>query len=66
MKGNNKISLQQFRPLSEAEVKDIFLRGFSLCSCPQHTLKVLLLVNRTCVHVLDCERNFSYFSPDEL
>jgi hypothetical protein len=25
------------------QILDIFLRGFSLSSCPQHSLKVLLL-----------------------
>jgi hypothetical protein len=49
MKINMKISLQQFLPLSEAEMRvsfiqlmpilDIFLRGFSLSSCSQHSLK---------------------------
>jgi hypothetical protein len=48
MKINEKISLQQFLPLSEAEIQlkpvsDIFLRGFSLSSCPQPSLKVLVL-----------------------
>jgi hypothetical protein len=48
-----KKSLQQFLPLSEAEIQGLlqptqanlgyFLRGFSLSSCPQHSLKVLLL-----------------------
>jgi hypothetical protein len=38
--------MQQFLPLSEPEIQvDIFLRGFSLSSRPQHSLKVLLLLN---------------------
>jgi hypothetical protein len=28
---------------------DIFMRGFSLSSCPQHSLKVLLLLNPMCL-----------------
>jgi hypothetical protein len=70
MKINTKISLQQFLPLFEAEVQGLlhsaqanlaifFLRCFSLCSCPQHGLKVkvLLLLNamhstvNSCFHI---------------
>jgi hypothetical protein len=42
---------------------DIFLRGFSLSSCPQHSLKVLLLLNVTCLlkYALNCEQIFSFF-----
>jgi hypothetical protein len=42
---------------------DIFLRGFSLSNCPQHSLKVLLLLNPMCLlkYVLSCEYNFSFF-----
>jgi hypothetical protein len=29
-------------------ILDIFLRGFSLSSCPQQSLKVLLLLNSLC------------------
>jgi hypothetical protein len=57
MKINKKISLQQFLPLSEAEIQGLlhpaeanlgyFLRGFSLSSCPRHSLKVLL-PNHSC------------------
>jgi hypothetical protein len=53
MKINKNISLQQVRPLSEDEIQgllhpaqanlDIILRGFSLSSCLQHSLKVHLL-----------------------
>jgi hypothetical protein len=55
MEINKKESLQQCLPLSEAEMQGllhpgqtrpvlhIFLRGFSLSTCPQHSLKVLLL-----------------------
>jgi hypothetical protein len=45
---------------------DIFLHGFSLSSCPQRSLKVLLLLNPTCLlkYVLNCEQNFSYFDTD--
>jgi hypothetical protein len=41
----------------------MFLRGFSVFSCPQHSLKVLLLLNPTCLlkHVLNSEKNFSFF-----
>jgi hypothetical protein len=48
-------------------VLDIFLRGFSLSSCPQHRLKGLLLLNPMCVfkvYVLKCEQNFLFFDPD--
>jgi hypothetical protein len=42
---------------------DIFLRGFSLSSCPEHSLKVLLLLNPSCLlkYVLNCEENISNF-----
>jgi hypothetical protein len=30
-------------------ILDIFLSGFSLSSCPQHSLKVFLLLNPTCL-----------------
>jgi hypothetical protein len=46
---------------------DIYLRGFSLSSCLQHSLKLLLLwslllLNPMCLskHVLNCQRNFSF------
>jgi hypothetical protein len=66
MKVNKKISLQQFLPLSEVEIQGLlhlaqanlryFLaRGFSLFSCPQHSLEVLLLLNPMCL------LNFSFF-----
>jgi hypothetical protein len=51
MKINKKKSLQQFLPLSEAEIQffiqlkpilDIFLLGFSLSSCPQHSPLALI------------------------
>jgi hypothetical protein len=49
-------------------VLDIFLRGFSLSNCPQHSLKVLLvqsllLLNPICLlkYVLKCEQNFLFF-----
>jgi hypothetical protein len=44
-------------------ILDIFLRGSSLSSCPQHSLKVLLLLNATCLlkYVLSCEQKFSFF-----
>jgi hypothetical protein len=47
-------------------ILDIFLRGFSPSSCPQHSLKVLLLLNPMCLlkYVSSCEENFSYFNPD--
>jgi hypothetical protein len=42
---------------------DIFLHGFNLSSCSQHSLKVLLLLNPMCLlkYVLNCEQNFSFF-----
>jgi hypothetical protein len=53
MEMNKKISLQQFLPLTEAEIQGLlhpaeanlgyFLAGFNLSSCPQHSLKILLL-----------------------
>jgi hypothetical protein len=38
----------------------IFLCGFSLSSCPQHSLKVLLLLNPLCLlkYVLNCDTAF--------
>jgi hypothetical protein len=63
MKMIKKISLQQFLPQSEAEIQGLFhlLRGFSLSSCPQHSLKVLLLLNATLLmkYVLNCEEHIS-------
>jgi hypothetical protein len=39
------------------------LRGFSLSSCPQHRMKVLLLLNAIVFlkYVLNCEHNSSFF-----
>jgi hypothetical protein len=66
-------SLQQFLPLSEADIQsllhlaeanlDSFLRGFSFSSCPQLSLKVLLLLNHMCplMYVVNCEQNFFRF-----
>jgi hypothetical protein len=56
VKRNTKISLQQFLPLTEAKIQlkpilDIFLRGSSVYSYPQHSLKVLLLLNPTSLKV---------------
>jgi hypothetical protein len=75
MKINKKKSLQQFLPLSEAEIQgllhpahpvlDIFLRGFSLSSCPQHNLKVLLLLNPL-YSTVNRIFHFSYSDPDYL
>jgi hypothetical protein len=47
-------------------ILDILLRGFSLSSCPKHSLKVFLFLNVTCLlkYVLNCEQNFSCFDPD--
>jgi hypothetical protein len=63
--------LQQFLALSEVEMQlkpvlDIYLRGFSLSSCPQHSLKVLVHLNVVCLlkYVLSCEQNYSVFDPD--
>jgi hypothetical protein len=43
-----------------------FLAWFSLSSCPQQSLKVLLLLNPMCLlkYVLNCEQNLSYFDLD--
>jgi hypothetical protein len=51
----NKASLQKSLPQSEAEIQGLlhpaqvdlghFLRSFGLSNCPQHSLKVLLLLN---------------------
>jgi hypothetical protein len=42
---------------------DISLRDFSLCSCPQPSLKVLLLLNPTCFLkiLFNCEQYFYFF-----
>jgi hypothetical protein len=42
---------------------DIFLRGFSLSSCPQHSLKFPLLLKPMCLlkYVLNCDHNFLIF-----
>jgi hypothetical protein len=61
MKINKKISLQLKSRVSFSQMKpilDIFLCGSSLSSCPQHSLKVLLLLNPTCLlkYVLNCEQ----------
>jgi hypothetical protein len=73
MKINNRISLQQFLPLSEAETQGLlhpaeanlgyFLLGFSVSSRPQHSPKALLVLNVTCLlmYVLNCEQNLSFF-----
>jgi hypothetical protein len=57
----SRVSFIQLKP-----ILDIFSPGFSLSSCPQHNLKVLLLLNATCIlkHALNREENFSYFDPD--
>jgi hypothetical protein len=57
MKINKKISLKQILPLSEVEIQGllykaqdnfgIFMCDFSLSSCPEHGLKLLLLLNPT-------------------
>jgi hypothetical protein len=54
----SRVSLIQLKP-----ILDIFLHGFSLSSCPKHSLKDLLLLNSMCLfkHVLNCEYNFSFF-----
>jgi hypothetical protein len=40
----------------------MFLRGFSLASCPQHSLKVPLALYATCLlkYVLNCEEDSSF------
>jgi hypothetical protein len=49
-------------------ILDIFLCGVSPSSCPQHSLKVLLLLNHMCVESMYSTVNrivhFSYFDPD--
>jgi hypothetical protein len=54
----SRVSFIQLKP-----ILDILLHGFSLSSCPQHSLKVLLLLNPMCLlkYVLNCEHNFSFF-----
>jgi hypothetical protein len=61
MKLKSRVSFIQLKP-----ILDIFLRGFSLSSCPQHSLKALLLLNPMCLLkcVLDCEKHFSYLDPN--
>jgi hypothetical protein len=49
----SRVSFIQLKP-----ILDILLRGFSLSSCPQHSLKVLLPLLK---YVLNCEQNFSFF-----
>lgn len=60
MKIKKEISLQWFLPLSDAEIQvsfiqlkpvlDSFLCGFGLSSCPQNSLKVILLPNPMRLH----------------
>jgi hypothetical protein len=64
-----KMSPHKFLLLLEAEIQlkpilDIFLRGFSLSSCPQQSLKVLLLLNPTCLlkYVLNWTEFFIFLS----
>jgi hypothetical protein len=38
-------------------ILDIFLSGFGLSNCPQHCLKVLLLIK----YVFNCEENILFF-----
>jgi hypothetical protein len=73
MKMHKEILLQKCLPLSEAELRvsliqfkrilDIFLCGFSLFNCPEHSLKFLLLLNPMCLlkYVLNFEENFNFF-----
>jgi CRISPR/Cas system CMR subunit Cmr6 (Cas7 group RAMP superfamily) len=58
IKRKSRVSFVQLKPIS-----NIFLCGFSLFSCPQHSLKVLLLLNPMCLlkYVLNCKLNFSFF-----
>jgi hypothetical protein len=76
---NNTTSLQEFIPLSEAEIQtilrqtwvnlDMFLRGVSLSSCPQHRLNLLFLLNailsfKVCAQLWTKFFHFSYLYPD--
>jgi hypothetical protein len=47
----------------DSYLMDIFLLGFSLSSCPQRILKVILLLNPKCFlnFVLNCQQNFKFF-----
>jgi hypothetical protein len=49
------VSFIQLKP-----ILDIFLRGFSLSSCPPHSLKVLLLLNSTCLFEV-CNQLLTWF-----
>jgi hypothetical protein len=76
MEINRKILLQQFLPLSEAEIQvsfiqvkpvlGVFLLGLSLSSCPQHSLKALFFLNPLFLlkYFINCEQNFSYLDLD--
>jgi hypothetical protein len=70
MKINMKISLQQFLPLLETEIQGLLhpaqanlVFWFQFSSCPQHSLKALVLLNPTCLLkcILNCEQNFLFF-----
>jgi hypothetical protein len=60
---NDKISLQKFLPLSDAEIQGLLhpaqagLCGFSHSTCPQYSLKTLLLLNPMFLlkYILNCE-----------
>jgi hypothetical protein len=54
----SRASFIQLKP-----VLDILLRSFSLSTCPQHSLKVLLLLNSMSFKLLVCIY-FSNFDPD--
>jgi hypothetical protein len=56
-----RVSFVQLKP-----ILDIFLLGSSLSSCSEHSLKLLLLLNATCLlkYVLNCEQHFSCFGLD--
>jgi hypothetical protein len=60
VKLKSRVSFVQLKPML-----DIVLQDFSLSSCPQHSQKVLLLLNPMYLlkYVLNCEQNFSYFDP---
>jgi hypothetical protein len=50
-KQESRVSFAHMKP-----ILDFFLSGFSLFSCPQHSLKVPLLLNSMCIlmYVLNC------------
>jgi hypothetical protein len=56
-------SVRSWNPGQLKPILDIFLCGFSLSSCPQNSLKVLLLLNPTRLlkYVINHEQNYAIF-----